>query len=248
MKRWPCISNGTTRPHGICTRAIVRPKERRVRRTIAAWIAGTTIPRSVTSLEILDRIEKRYRLPAGYFAAKLPHTGRAPRGRTKLGNMTAAERQRFAWHLPHDFDRRPKQEREEILDWVRRVIISGKTDYRRFQAAALRDRYGLRFTELSLTQLPAHLDRGDDPVQGLDDQEIEPAATASIAPPGLAKEVGEFGGQMDHTGIEPTIQSPAKLAILSHRTTPRSYLGPRIDPIYYRWRWRQAWLPAKIKL
>jgi len=109
-------------------KAIVRPREHFDRRTIATWAAGTTTPRSVTSLEILGRIEKRYRLPAGYFAAKLPHTGRAPRGRTKLGSMTAAERRRFAWHLPDDFDRRPKQEREEILDWVRRVIISGTTD------------------------------------------------------------------------------------------------------------------------
>jgi len=173
-------------------KAIVRPKERLDRRTIAAWIAGTTIPRSVTSLEVLGRIEKRYRLPTGYFAAKLPHTGRAPRGRTKLGNMTAAERRRFAWHLPDDFDRRPKQEREEILDWVRRVIISGTTDYRRFQAATIRDRYGLRFPDLGLTRLPAHPERGDDPVQGLDDREIEPAATACIAPPGLAKEVADF--------------------------------------------------------
>ena len=37
--------------------------------------------------------------------------------------------------------------RKEILEWVRSVIISGSTDYRRFQAAAARQRYAIRFYE-----------------------------------------------------------------------------------------------------
>lgn len=97
-------------------KAIIGPKDRIDRKTIVHWVAGTKVPRSVTSLEILSRIERRYRLPIGYFAAKLPHTGRAADGHTKLGEMTAAERRRFAWHLPSDFDKRSFRERREILD------------------------------------------------------------------------------------------------------------------------------------
>ena len=57
-----------------------------------------------------------------------------------------SERRRLAWHLPDDFLTRPKAEQEEILAWVRRVIISGSTDYRRFQAEAMKQRYAVRFT------------------------------------------------------------------------------------------------------
>lgn len=49
-----------------------------------------------------SRIEKRYRLPVGYFAAKLPHTERAGSGHTKLGEMSPSERCRMAWHRPID--------------------------------------------------------------------------------------------------------------------------------------------------
>ena len=77
-------------------KAIIGPKDRIDRKTIVHWVAGTKVPRSVTSLEILSRIETRYRLPAGYFAAKLPHTGRAGSGHSKLGEMSPAERRRMA--------------------------------------------------------------------------------------------------------------------------------------------------------
>lgn len=174
-------------------KAIVGPKDRIDHRTIGTWAAGKKVPRSITSLEILGRIERRYRLSVGYFAAKLPHTGRAPSGHAKLGGMTAAERRRFAWHLPDDFDRRPMQERHEILDWVRRVVISGTTDYRRYQAAAIRDRYALRFPDLGHVQLRAPLELGDGPVgEELDEMGNELAPTARNAPRALAEEVAHL--------------------------------------------------------
>lgn len=37
------------------------------------------------------------------------------------------------------------EEQEEILAWVNKVIISGSTDYRAFQAAAMKNRYAVRF-------------------------------------------------------------------------------------------------------
>ncbi len=97
------------------------------------------MPRSVASYDILARIERRYRLPAGYFKAKLPHQARSLHGHD-LSDITPAERRRIAWHLPDDFSSLPFSKREEILDWVRRVIISGSTDYRRYQAAGSKQR------------------------------------------------------------------------------------------------------------
>ena len=80
----------------------------------------------------------------GYFKAKLPHQSRSLHGHD-MGDISAAERRRLAWHLPDDFSNLSFSKREEIIEWVRRVIISGSTDYRRYQAAAIKQRYAIRF-------------------------------------------------------------------------------------------------------
>ncbi|WP_412050587.1 hypothetical protein ACK6D9_03080 [Hoeflea sp. Naph1] len=125
-------------------RAIVRLGETFHHATLLSWIDGERVPRSVASFAILSRIERRYRLPEGYFKAKLPHQARSLHGHN-LGDISPAERRRLAWHLPDDFSSLPFSKREEILDWVRRVIVSGSTDYRRYQAAASKQRYAIRF-------------------------------------------------------------------------------------------------------
>jgi len=52
-------------------------------------------------------------------------------------------------YLPDDFNSLPFSKREEILEWVRRVIIASSTDYRRFQAVATKQRYAVRFPSIS---------------------------------------------------------------------------------------------------
>lgn len=58
-----------------------------------------------------------------------------------------SERRRLAWHLPDDFARLPLAKRQEIEAWVRTAILSGHTDYRRFQAGAMKQRFAIQFTE-----------------------------------------------------------------------------------------------------
>ena len=125
-------------------RAVVRLGETFDHKTMLSWIQGERVPRSVASFEILARVERRYQLPAGYFKAKLPYQTRSLLGHD-LGDITPAERRRISLHLPDDFSSLPFSKREEIIDWVRRVIISGSTDYRRYQAAASKQRYAIRF-------------------------------------------------------------------------------------------------------
>ena len=119
-------------------------------RALTKWCAGTSIPETVQSFEFLRCVEQRYCLPKDYFRSKLPHTPRATRGHV-LEAFSAAERRRLVWHLPGDFAKRPVAEQEEILDWVQRVIVSGATDYRRFQAAAMKQRYAVRFRKFQGT-------------------------------------------------------------------------------------------------
>jgi hypothetical protein len=124
-------------------RAVVRLTETFDSKTLLSWIQGQRLPRSVASFDILRRIETRYRPPEEYFKAKLPHQAHSLYGHD-LGDISLAERRRISLHLPDDFNILPFSKREEILDWVRRVIISGSTEYRRYQAAASKQRYAIR--------------------------------------------------------------------------------------------------------
>jgi hypothetical protein len=102
-------------------RALLRQDETFETSTIIAWRSGRKAPRSVASLDLLRRIEGRYRLPAGYFQAKLPHPSRATTGHRPAG-ISPAEMRRLAWHLPDDFADRSATEQEEILEWVHRRV------------------------------------------------------------------------------------------------------------------------------
>lgn len=174
-------------------RAVVRDDEDLDRTTIRHWLQGSRAPRSVASMEILARIEQRYRLPAGYFKTKLPHQTRSATGHI-LDDIGAAERRRLAWHLPDDFNMRSRQSQEEILEWVRRVVISGSTDYRRFQAAAMKQRYAIRFPGISYGQSSAT--KENLPEQYDDDGAVfvDPDLRSGVidAPPALAMEMAEL--------------------------------------------------------
>jgi hypothetical protein len=130
-------------------RAVVRPGDDFDNKTMLSWVKGTKVPRSLHSFEILGRIEQRYSLPTGYFKKKLPHQSRSASGHDVGENISPAERRRLAWHLPDNFNKLPHEKREEILEWIRRVVISGATDYRRFQAAASKQRYAIRFPAMA---------------------------------------------------------------------------------------------------
>lgn len=176
-------------------RAVVRDDENLDRSTIRHWLQGSKSPRSVASMEVLDRIERRYRLPVGYLKSKLPHPTRSASGHI-LEDVGSAERRRLAWHLPDDFNARRREEQEEILEWVRRVIISGSTDYRRFQAAALKQRYAIRFPGVSYGRSDAANDCYRDQVERHEDGAgfADPDLMSGVidAPPVLAMEMAEL--------------------------------------------------------
>lgn len=125
-------------------RAVIRDGENFQPSTVAAWRRGVKSPQWARSFVHLERIEDRYGLGSGYFRRLLPHRSRADTF-DGLKGIKSAEQRRLAWHLPSDFASRKPREREEILEWVRRVVVSGATDYRCFQANAIKQRYGLRF-------------------------------------------------------------------------------------------------------
>lgn len=115
--------------------------------TLRMWRLGRKSPCHHTSLAVLAALEQRWNLADGYFAKKLLHAQLAVKGRS-LAETSNPERRRLAWHLPHDFDRRPRREQDEIVAWVESAIISGNTDYRRFQRNAAKHRFAIKFSGL----------------------------------------------------------------------------------------------------
>lgn len=153
-------------------RALIRPGETFERTTLRSWTAGRRTPRSAKSYEMLARIEEHYRLPAGHFRALLPHPARAVTGH-KLVGIAPAEQRRLAWHLPDDFNSRPPKERREIVEWVRAHIITGSTEYRRFQAEAMKHRYAIRFPSITGRRRSPNVD-----LEGIVDDDPEAASVA----------------------------------------------------------------------
>lgn len=176
-------------------RTIVRLGETFDDKTLLSWVQGERVPRSLRSFEILSRIEQRYRLAQGYFKAKLPHQSRSPYGHD-MGDISAAERRRLAWHLPDDFSSLPFSKREEIIEWVRRVIISGSTDYRRYQAAATKQRYAIRFPGITYgggTLSPRPQMKPDSTSYNPEDFEDPDLLSGVVdAPPRLAMEMADL--------------------------------------------------------
>jgi hypothetical protein len=159
--------------------------------TIRMWRRGVKVPSATRSLEALEHIARRYHLPPAYFRAKVPNAAHCSSA-GKIAGVTSAEQRRLAWHLPVDFEHRPLKEREEILEWVQRVVISGSTEYRRFLAAAMKQRYSIRFPGLAgMSARPRgryRFCRDDD--GGLPDPDL--AAPAVDAPAELASEMADI--------------------------------------------------------
>lgn len=165
-------------------RALVRPDEVFDRTTLQSWTAGRRAPRSAKSFEMLARIEHRYRLPKGYFRALVPHQARAVTGH-KLKGIEPSEQRGLAWHLPDDFNNRPLRERKEIVEWVRTHIITGSTEYRRFQAEAMKHRYAIRFPAITGRKRSPKIAEPD--IQADDDPDA--MSVAYDAPPRLNDEM-----------------------------------------------------------
>lgn len=113
------------------------------RTTLGAWRRGTKGPQTPASLQVVDLIEDRYRLPQGYLRSRVTH-GRAVSGHS-LPDIGVAERRRLAWHLPDDFNARTAGEQAEILAWVRSSVLSGGTAYHRYHAEVSKHRFAIRF-------------------------------------------------------------------------------------------------------
>ena len=179
-------------------RAIIKQHEIFDIRTISNWANGTKTPRSADSFDVLTRIERRYRLPEGHFKSKLPHQARSIYGHQLGGDVSAAERRRIVWHLPDDFNQLSFSKREEILEWVRRVIISGSTDYRQFQRKASKQRYAIRFPGISYGTVLSPRVRSEtlDFEGSLDEDDFieDPDLLAGVvdAPPRLAMEMANL--------------------------------------------------------
>lgn len=118
------------------------------RSTLTSWLNGSKAPRASDSFSALEEIERYYKVTPGTLTTLLPHRARATLG-LQIEGASRSEMRQLSWHLPNDFHQRPTPQQAQILEWVRTVVIAGATDYRRYQAAASRQRFGFRFSEMA---------------------------------------------------------------------------------------------------
>lgn len=167
-------------------RAIIKSGDDLDPATIVTWRNGSNAPRSAKSFVYLNRIEDRYGLSEGYFQAKLPHPARAATRKT-MSRLKPSEQRRLAWHLPNDFETRSRANQDEILTWVNDKVITGATEYRRYQAAAMKHPYAIRFPDFAIDESNS----GDDE-NTHDHVDPDTRATVRDAPPHLAQEMREL--------------------------------------------------------
>ena len=153
--------------------------------TLRSWQTGRKAAATADSLRQLGVIEAHYALPTGSLKEGLPHRSRAIKGHAVAG-VSSAEMRRLAWHLPDDFGERSVSEQETILEWVRTRIIAGSTDYRRFQAAAMKHRYSVKFPDLHGTESSCDED------QDTSEKDPDLARACRVAPRELAREMGQL--------------------------------------------------------
>ena len=156
--------------------------------TIHFWMKGRCAPRKLNSLIILKQIERRYCLEEGYFSRRFPNQSRATLGH-EIEGIGRAEQRRLAWHLPDDLNERTPTEQEEILAWVRRNVISGTTEYRAFQAAAITQRYALRFSSCSEDEIRRLVIEGLGDIEG---EALDPTWGIQDAPAALSDEISRL--------------------------------------------------------
>ena len=150
-----------------------------------SWQTGRKAPATADSPRQLGVIEEHYELPIGSLKEGLPHRSRAIKGHAVAG-IASAEMRRLAWHLPDDFGERAVAEQETILEWVRTRIIAGSTDYRRFQAAAMKHRYAVKFSGLHGVEPPGEED------QHRSEKDPDLAQACRVAPRELTREMGQL--------------------------------------------------------
>jgi hypothetical protein len=160
--------------------AIIKPFENVKHTTINNWRYGKRYPRSTKSEEVLRRIEYRYQLPVGYFKSKLPPLiGGVVT--IDLDEINVTERERLKWFLPKNFYEMEKKEQRDIVSWVNSNLLSGVTDYRKFQQKVTCQAFGIRFPRI-LKYLET-LDTSDKQLKGWSSKHKLKNAVSELMPP-----------------------------------------------------------------
>lgn len=115
--------------------------------TLTHWKTGRSMPRRHSSYALLARIERRYRLPAGYFSELIaqPETAR----KRVLKNVRPSLRSIFCWHLPDDFENRSLSSQQEIVKWIYNNVMTSSTEFGRYQREATKYSFAVIFPRLS---------------------------------------------------------------------------------------------------
>jgi hypothetical protein len=114
---------------------------------IRCWRQGRTYPRFGRYLNIVRKIEKHFEVRKGLLTELVRGTSSSLFDDVK--NSQPQNFQLVREHLPQDFDNRPAKEKREILDWVSANVLTGASEYGKYQSRATRQNIAIIFPSLS---------------------------------------------------------------------------------------------------
>lgn len=103
------------------------------------------MPCTSISLDAVNSVERFLGLEDCELTDLLPRDARLY-ARNK-SHFTYSEMHRLSWHLPDDFHKRTKAEKQEILDWINGNTRHRQTEYRRYLAKVRAHHFSLRFPD-----------------------------------------------------------------------------------------------------
>jgi hypothetical protein len=127
--------------------SVRRPGEGARAFALTSWKTGRSIPRSHSSFELLNRVERKYALSEGHFVGLLAPSDSIVSN--VLRYVRPGLRPDFFWHLPSDFETRTKAQQSEIVRWIVEHILGKSTEFGRYQAKATSYGFSVQFKEKS---------------------------------------------------------------------------------------------------
>lgn len=123
-------------------------------RSIRLWTKGRS-PKTKSSFIALQRIAEHYHLPSNYFIER--NKTRSRLSFIGIEQFCPLVRSVVAYHLPDDFNDRAPSDQEEIFEWIRNHVLSGRTEYRKFLGEAVSEKYRISFSLVPVTALECQI-------------------------------------------------------------------------------------------
>jgi hypothetical protein len=127
-------------------KAIGKRRDAKAIKSIRSWRTGHSRPRAGKYLNLLEELEAKLTLPVGRLNNMAG--GRSSVFYRAVRNTNDNRKDLIRWHMPDDFDFRPEQERQEIMEWISANVLPCGTAFGKYQSKITRKKFSVVFPSL----------------------------------------------------------------------------------------------------